>query len=72
MIEEITGETRADMCIFGDRIYTDIATGRKHGILSVLVLTGETKEADAVSAEDSAKPDIMLQSLREADRLMFG
>jgi len=70
MIEEITGEARGDMCIFGDRIYTDIATGKKHGILSVLVLTGETGETDAYAAEDDAKPDIMLKSLAEADRLM--
>ena len=46
MIEEITGLDRSEMCIFGDRLYTDIATGRRHGILSCLVLTGETKEAD--------------------------
>jgi len=72
MIEEITGESRDNMCIFGDRIYTDIATGKNHGILAVLVLTGETKESDAETAEESAKPDIMLQSLAEADRLMFG
>jgi len=71
MIEEITGEARGDMCIFGDRLYTDIATGKKHGILSVLVLTGETKVTDAERAEDAAKPDIMLPSLAEADKLMF-
>lgn len=26
MMEELTGLSRADMCIFGDRLYTDIAT----------------------------------------------
>lgn len=71
MIEEITEEQRENMCIFGDRLYTDIATGRKHGILSVLVLTGETKTADVDSADEDAKPDIMLPSLAEADRLIF-
>lgn len=71
MIEEITGEERRDMCIFGDRLYTDIATGRNHGILSVLVLTGETKEEDVAAAEESARPDIMLPSLSEAQYLMF-
>ncbi len=71
MIEEITGEVRENMCIFGDRLYTDIATGRKHGILSVLVLTGETQTADVDSSDEAAKPDIMLPSLAEADRLMF-
>jgi len=71
MIEEITAEGRADMCIFGDRLYTDIATGKNHGILSVLVLTGETKTEDVDAAEESAKPDILLGSLADADALMF-
>lgn len=71
MIEEITGEARANMCIFGDRLYTDIATGKKHGILSVLVLTGETKAADVDAADETVRPDILLPSLAQADRLMF-
>ncbi len=71
MIEEITALSRGDMCIFGDRLYTDIATGKNHGILSVLVLTGESKEEDARAAEEGAKPDILLQSLAEADKAMF-
>src|SRR5690606_9226047 len=29
--------------IIGDRLYTDIEMGVKHGLLSVLVLSGETK-----------------------------
>jgi len=71
MIAEITGEARENMCIFGDRLYTDIATGKKHGILSVLVLTGETRVADVDAADEASKPDIMLPSLAEADKLMF-
>jgi len=71
MISEITGEAKEDMCIFGDRLYTDIATGKNHGILSVLVLTGETKVCDVEAADEHSKPDIMLPSLNEADRLMF-
>lgn len=71
MIGEITGEERENMCIFGDRLYTDIATGKKHGILSVLVLTGETKTADVDAADETSRPDIMLPSLAEADKLMY-
>ena len=52
-------------------LYTDIATGRNHGILSVLVLTGETTTADVDNAEEASKPDIMLASLAEAHQLMF-
>lgn len=72
MISEITGEERADMMIFGDRLYTDIATGKKHGISATLVLTGETKMNDVEAATDEEKPDLLLASLASADELMFG
>lgn len=72
MISEITGAEKSDMLIFGDRLYTDIATGKKHGITAALVLTGETKIADVLAADERERPDIMLDSLRDADRLMFG
>ena len=72
MIGEITGMKREEMCIFGDRLYTDIATGRRHGITAVLVLTGETKQADVDAAAEADRPDLTLPSLAEADRLIFG
>lgn len=71
MMEEITGLARADMCIFGDRLYTDIATGRRHGILSILVLTGETALADVENASDEDKPDLLFPSLAEVDQAIF-
>ncbi len=72
MISEITGAEKDDMVIFGDRLYTDIATGKRHGITACLVLTGETTIGDVDSAEDDEKPDIMLPSLKEADEALFG
>ncbi len=72
MIEEITGLDRSRMCIFGDRLYTDIAVGKRHGILSCLVLTGETTEADVDAAEDCDKPDLLFDSLAEVDELLHG
>ncbi len=72
MISEITKEAKEDMCIFGDRLYTDIATGKKHGITAALVLTGETKLADVDAATEEEKPDVLLDSLADADRLIFG
>lgn len=72
MISKITGEAKDDMIIFGDRLYTDIATGKQHGITSSLVLTGETQLGDVESVEESERPDIMLPSLAEADEIMFG
>ncbi len=72
MICEITGVNREDMCIFGDRLYTDIATGKKHGITAALVLTGESTRADAEAAEPAMQPDMIFDSLGEVDELLFG
>ena len=72
MIAEITGAAKKDMLIFGDRLYTDIATGKKHGITAALVLTGETTMRDVDAASEAEKPDILLGSLADAEELMFG
>jgi len=45
----------------GDRLYTDVAMANKLGMLSCLVLTGETKEEDI--ANSPFKPDIIAQDL---------
>lgn len=72
MISEITGAEKEDIVIFGDRLYTDIAVGRRHGITAVLVMTGETTAEDVSRADDCDKPDVMLDSLASADEMMFG
>ncbi len=72
MIEEATGVAREDMCIFGDRLYTDIALGKKHGVTSVLVLSGETTKADVNAADECDRPDFVFPSLLEVDEAMFG
>ena len=72
MISEATGFSPADMCIFGDRLMTDIALGKRFGVTSVLVLTGETKLGDIEKADESERPDIVLDSLADADRIIFG
>ncbi len=72
MIKEVTGYASRDICIFGDRLYTDIALGKQNGITSVLVLTGETKAEDLEKTAPADYPDIVLPSLLEADKLMIG
>ena len=67
MICETTGLDRSEMCIFGDRLYTDIAIGKKHGVTAVLVLTGETTPADVEAAPPDARPDFVYPSLAEVD-----
>ena len=72
MICEATGFEKEEMCIFGDRLYTDIALGRRHGVTSVLVLSGETTQADVDAADEADRPDLIFPSLDEVDQALFG
>ena len=58
--------------VFGDRLYTDIALGTRHGVTSVLVLTGETSESDLAAAPADERPDMVYDSLHETDLALFG
>lgn len=71
MICEATGFTKEEMCIFGDRLYTDIAIGKKHGVTAVLVLSGETQPEDVENAAVADKPDFVFDSLDNVDVQMF-
>ena len=71
MICEVTGVAKEDMAVFGDRLYTDIALGRKNGMTSVLVLTGETTLADVEKAGREDKPDYVFPSLAEAAEVIL-
>ena len=72
MICEATGFEKEEMCIFGDRLYTDIALGRRHGVTSVLVLSGETTLSDVDAADEADRPDLIFASLDEVDQALFG
>ncbi len=57
-----------NLAMVGDRLYTDMAMARRAGALGVLVLTGETTEADV--AKHSPPPDLVVSGLTEfGDRL---
>lgn len=71
MISEATGYRNDEMCIFGDRLYTDIALGKKFGVTAVLVLSGETKANDVDKANLQDKPDFVFESLAEVDKEIF-
>ncbi len=71
MISEKTQVSKEDMCIFGDRLYTDIALGKQHGVTSVLVLTGETTKEDVLNADEKDKPDLVFPSLAEVEKLII-
>lgn len=72
MMEQVTGISREKTCIFGDRLYTDIALGAKNGVTSVLVLTGEGTQEEALSLPEEDMPTFIFPSLREVDEALFG
>ncbi|ABR47189.1 HAD-superfamily hydrolase, subfamily IIA [Alkaliphilus metalliredigens QYMF] len=57
------GLKKEDMVMVGDRLYTDIKTGKNAGIASVLVYSGETKEEDYRKSETRA--DYVFNSVKE-------
>ena len=65
MILSYTGVKAADACIFGDRLYTDIALGKNSGMTAVLVLSGETKMQDLEGLSPKKMPDIILDSIND-------
>ena len=65
MICERTGYDKTEIVVFGDRLYTDIALGKKNGVTSILVLTGEATKEDVDKADESEKPDFIYPSLEE-------
>jgi len=49
------------LAMIGDRLYTDIALGQSSGIVTILVLTGETKKEDLQNS--LFKPDYIFENL---------
>ncbi len=52
---------RGELAVVGDRLSTDIRTGRDNGLLSILVLTGETRPETL--QRSSIQPDFVVESL---------
>jgi NagD protein len=64
-----TGLGRSEIVIAGDRLNTDILTGTEHGVLSILVLSGETTKQ--ALAKSSIKPDFIVPSLLSLIRYLY-
>ncbi|MDO4867663.1 MAG: HAD-IIA family hydrolase [Clostridia bacterium] len=58
-----TGLAVNELAMVGDRLYTDIETGLRSGMLSILVMSGETTEA--MLAESPTKPDLKFGRLSD-------
>ncbi len=65
------GLQRDKTAIVGDRLYTDILLGKKGGITSILVLTGESTRGDVSTG--SIKPDYIFGSIKDIhNKLLAG
>ena len=58
-----TGLQVGQMAMVGDRLYTDVETGLKSGMLSILVMSGET--TPEMLAAYPHKPDLVFERLAE-------
>ena len=58
-----TGLTADKLAMVGDRLYTDIETGLQNGMLSILVMSGETTEA--MLAASKTIPDLKFGRLSD-------
>lgn len=57
------GIARDQIAMVGDRLYTDIAAGRNHGLQSVLVLSGEATLSDV--SESDVVPHLIFESVKD-------
>lgn len=60
---EKLGISKAQTCVVGDRIYTDVKSGLNAGITGILVLSGETTEE--ILAQSPDKPHLVLSDAGE-------
>lgn len=59
----VTGLTTGQLAMIGDRLYTDIAMSVRHGMLGILVLTGEATKDDIVQSPE--QPDLVFNRLSD-------
>ena len=60
---EMTGYSKKQTAVIGDRIYTDVKSGINAGTVSILVMSGETTYK--ILEESSDKPDLVLEDCGE-------
>ncbi len=65
MMCTLAGVKKEEAVIFGDRLYTDIAFGKRNGVTAVLMLTGESSIADVQEAAPEQKPDFIFNDFTE-------
>ena len=67
-VKRRTGLNVNELAMVGDRLYTDIETGLRSGMLSILVMSGETTEE--MLAESKTTPDLKFGRLSDMNDLL--
>ncbi|MBN2151491.1 MAG: HAD-IIA family hydrolase [Candidatus Lokiarchaeota archaeon] len=67
-IARATGIPTGSMVSIGDRPETDVLASNRAGVTSILVLTGVTREGDAIP--DGIEPDVVLESISALDDVL--
>lgn len=62
-VSRLTGARAEEMCMIGDRMHTDVRFANNCGMMSVLVLSGETTRENMHRFPD--RPDLVLSSIAE-------
>lgn len=71
LMEEKWFEHDPKRCMFvGDRLYTDIRLAKKAGMISTLVLTGETTREEGEMARDDLKADFIVETVASLDSII--
>ena len=65
MLCRMSGLDRSEIAMVGDRLYTDIALGKKNGLLSILVMTGETTPEMLQNAAADETPDLIFDGIKD-------
>ncbi len=64
------GVLPSETAVIGDRVYTDVKSGKNAGVLGILVLSGETNPEMLKNLDESERPDIVLDSAGEMIRVI--
>ena len=62
-VMELLGYTKEETVVVGDRLYTDIESGLRAGVMSLCVLSGEATVADIEGGD--TKPTLTFKSVKE-------
>lgn len=65
MLGRVSGLDKSEIAMVGDRLYTDIALGKKNGLLSVLVMSGETTAEMLANAAPDETPDLVFDFAKD-------